>query len=109
MVGAHPGGLDSSGCHHDREHGGYHCHREQSGSADFYTMPSSVKRDRRGRIQRSSSARRRFLKAQGLTRTPAGCQVDHVVPLAKGGADDPANMQLLCGAALEAKERTELK
>src|SRR3546814_12113382 len=23
---AHPGGLDASGCHHDRKHGGYHCH-----------------------------------------------------------------------------------
>ncbi len=24
---AHGGGLDSSGCHHDRKRGGYHCHR----------------------------------------------------------------------------------
>lgn len=24
---AHGGGLDSLGCHHDRKHGGYHCHR----------------------------------------------------------------------------------
>lgn len=24
---AHPGGLNSSGCHNDRKHGGYHCHR----------------------------------------------------------------------------------
>lgn len=23
---AHPGGLDSNGCHHDRANGGYHCH-----------------------------------------------------------------------------------
>ena len=23
---AHPGGRDSYGCHHDRKHGGYHCH-----------------------------------------------------------------------------------
>lgn len=23
---AHNGGLDSLGCHHDRKHGGYHCH-----------------------------------------------------------------------------------
>ena len=26
-VDAHGGGLDSSGCHHDRKRGGYHCHR----------------------------------------------------------------------------------
>lgn len=23
---AHGGGLDASGCHHDRKRGGYHCH-----------------------------------------------------------------------------------
>jgi uncharacterized protein YecT (DUF1311 family) len=27
-VFAHGGGLDSSGCHHDRKNGGYHCHRD---------------------------------------------------------------------------------
>jgi hypothetical protein len=24
---SHGGGLDQSGCHHDRKNGGYHCHR----------------------------------------------------------------------------------
>ena len=32
---AHGGGLDSSGCHHDRKRGGYHCHRSS------YTPPPS--------------------------------------------------------------------
>jgi hypothetical protein len=27
-VRAHSGGLDAFGCHHDRKHGGYHCHQE---------------------------------------------------------------------------------
>lgn len=27
---AHPGGLDAKGCHHDRQRGGYHCHRPQA-------------------------------------------------------------------------------
>lgn len=26
-AGAHPGGLNSEGCHNDRRNGGYHCHR----------------------------------------------------------------------------------
>lgn len=27
IASAHPGGLNRSGCHNDRKHGGYHCHR----------------------------------------------------------------------------------
>ena len=30
---AHGGGLDKYGCHHDRKHGGYHCHRGSSAAA----------------------------------------------------------------------------
>jgi hypothetical protein len=52
---------------------------------------------------------RGFLLAHGLTRTPPGCQIGHTVPLAKGGADVPANMQLLCGEGLREKEATELR
>lgn len=26
-AGAHPGGLNSEGCHNNRKTGGYHCHR----------------------------------------------------------------------------------
>lgn len=29
---AHPGGLNSEGCHNDRRNGGYHCHRSGNGS-----------------------------------------------------------------------------
>jgi len=31
-VAAHPGGLDSEGCHNNRKTGGYHCHRGASAS-----------------------------------------------------------------------------
>ena len=64
-------------------------------------------RDSHGRIKRSSTARMEFLRSQGLARTPVGCQVDHIVPLSKGGPDVPGNMQLLCGEALREKEATE--
>jgi hypothetical protein len=49
------------------------------------TYCTACPRDSHGRIKRSSSARRSFLKSKGLKTTPEGCQVDHVVPLAKGG------------------------
>jgi len=35
---AHGGGVDSSGCHHDRKRGGYHCH----GGRRLSVMSSSV-------------------------------------------------------------------
>lgn len=74
-----------------------------------HRVAAGVQRDSHGRIARSSASRMRFLRSQGLTHTPSGCQVDHVVPLARGGSDTPGNMQLLCGEALSVKERTELK
>ena len=71
------------------------------------TYCTTCARDSHGRIKRSTSARTRFLKSKGLKTTPKGCQVDHIKPLAKGGKDTSANMQLLCGDALKAKESSE--
>ena len=31
----HGGGLDAYGCHHNRKHGGYHCHRGQFAGSMF--------------------------------------------------------------------------
>ena len=35
---AHGGGLDRHGCHHDRKHGGYHCHRGTGPSASSIAL-----------------------------------------------------------------------
>lgn len=32
---SHGGGLDGYGCHHDKKHGGYHCHRGQLAGKSF--------------------------------------------------------------------------
>jgi endonuclease YncB( thermonuclease family) len=39
VASAHGGGLDASGCHHDRKRGGYHCHRGNSSPAPVYRAP----------------------------------------------------------------------
>ena len=67
-----------------------------------------VERDSNGKIKRSAAARHAF-RERTSSRAPPGCQVDHVIPLAKGGPCVPANMQLLCGEALRDKEATELR
>ncbi len=56
---------------------------------------------------RSSTVRRHFLTALGLTRTPTGCQVDHRIPLFCGGKDELNNLQLICGDYMTRKERIE--
>jgi 5-methylcytosine-specific restriction endonuclease McrA len=66
-----------------------------------------------GRIRRSSSARHAFRElhpcpATGLTAGSCpGYVVDHVVPLKRGGADSPENMQWQSTAEVKAKDRVE--
>lgn len=43
-----------------------------------------------------------------LTRYPDGFEVDHVVPLAAGGADTDDNCQVLCIACHESKTRADM-
>lgn len=54
---AHPGGLDAQGCHHDRQRGGYHCHRPQTAKAAPPPMQSLVSGGRRGAYANCSQAR----------------------------------------------------
>ena len=51
----------------------------------------------------------RFLKKEGLTKTPKGKEVDHKVPLADGGADSVRNMQLLTEKQHAAKTAREAR
>jgi hypothetical protein len=64
-------------------------------------------RDSRGRIRRSQTARHDFMRATGYPRGRPGYIIDHVVPLACGGADAPSNMQWQTRVAAKAKDRTE--
>ena len=87
---AHGGGLNSEGCHNNSRTGDYHCHRST------YRTPSE-----RAPARRSTSARsefRRYAPCPSTGRTTGSCpgyEVDHVDPLACGGADAPWNMQWL--------------
>lgn len=57
------------------------------------------------KVKRSAKARMEFLKSIGLTKTPKGYEVDHIIPLHQGGPDTPNNMQLL--TIEEHKEKTK--
>jgi hypothetical protein len=72
-----------------------------------------VKRDPDGRIHRSPRARDDFKRTHpcpSTGRTTGACPgyvIDHVVPLKRGGADAPSNMQWQTKRAARAKDRTE--
>ncbi len=66
-----------------------------------------------GRKLRSAAARRAFKRSHPCPSTgkPSGAcpghVIDHVVPLKRGGADSPRNMQWQTSAAAKAKDRSE--
>ena len=68
---------------------------------------AAIARDARGRIQRSAAARHAFARQTGFPSGRPGYIVDHIVPLACGGADAPRNMQWQTLAAAKLKDKTE--
>jgi hypothetical protein len=73
----------------------------------------TVQRDENGRIHRSRAATDEFKRehpcpATGASRGPCrGYVIDHIRPLAIGGADEPANMQWQTRANARAKDKIE--
>jgi 5-methylcytosine-specific restriction endonuclease McrA len=58
---------------------------------------------------RSESEKQKFLRQRSLKRVPPGMEVDHTVPLAAGGSDTPANMELLPKSTHHRKTAAEAK
>lgn len=69
----------------------------------------AVKRNGKGKIARSEEARRAFEKQTGFPKGRPGYVIDHIVPLACGGADKPGNMQWQTTAEAKAKDKVERK
>ncbi len=73
----------------------------------------NIKRDGHGRIHRSSAAKTAFKKKHPCPATgesKGACRgwiIDHIEPLACGGADSPANMQWQTTADAKAKDKWE--
>lgn len=59
------------------------------------------------RHKRKSSTVQSFLKRKGLKRVPQGKQIDHKVPLSKGGSDSLRNLRLIKNKTHKKKTKQE--
>lgn len=102
----------------------YHAHSRssshRSSRSHLYRAPrtltyGTVQRDGHGRIKRSEAAKGAFKRqhpcpSTGKSRGACpGYVIDHVKPLANGGADDPSNMQWQTKEAAKEKDKWERK
>lgn len=91
-----------------KKDGTYVAPHEQKERAKHETpAPTSVARDKDGKIQRSEAARHAFARQTGYPNGRPGYVIDHIVPLACGGADAPSNMQWQTIEEAKAKDRVE--
>ena len=96
-----------SGSHyHSRHHTGSHSYTPRSYSR-HHSSAAVGPRDGHGRLKRSAEAKRSFERESGHPHGWPGHVVDHIRPLACGGADSPSNMQWQTTAEAKAKDRVE--
>jgi hypothetical protein len=87
-------------------------HHAHAGSQHSRAVPG-VPRDSHGKIKRDLKARADFKHEHPCPSTGKksgrcpGYTIDHVVPLKRGGADSPANMQWQTNEAARAKDKIE--
>jgi hypothetical protein len=68
---------------------------------------TAIPRSASGRIARSAAARHAFARQTGYPNGRPGYVIDHIKPLACGGADAPSNMQWQTVAQGKAKDKIE--
>ncbi len=61
------------------------------------------------KVERSATVKSRFLRSKGYKKVPPGYEIDHIVPLSKGGRDEPSNMQLIPKSVHKQKTASERK
>lgn len=86
---------------------GHHRGRSAAGASKPKNYCIDCPRDSRGRIKRNPSAKRKFKEMTGYPKGRPGYIVDHIIPLKRGGADSPDNMQWQTKEEARIKDQTE--
>ncbi len=108
---SHSSSSHHSGNYHGRSYApgssfhGYHASGSHHDATDRAAV--GVERDSHGRIKRSEEAKREFMRQSGHPHGWPGHVVDHVIPLKRGGADTPSNMQWQTIEEAKAKDKWE--
>lgn len=68
---------------------------------------TGVQRDNKGKIRRNEAAKKTFMKQTGYPHGRPGYVIDHIIPLSRGGKDDPSDMQWQTIADAKAKDKWE--
>ena len=85
-------------------------HSGRSSHPRAYSAPRSHSSTKSShRIHRSKAAKDDFMRQSGHPHGWPGHVVDHIVPLACGGSDDPSNMQWQTTEEGKAKDKVERK
>lgn len=72
-----------------------------------YSSLHQIPRDDYGRIKRDRAAVVEFKRESGYPKGRPGYIIDHVIPLKRGGCDDPGNMQWQTVEDAKAKDKWE--
>ncbi|MFZ1932293.1 MAG: HNH endonuclease signature motif containing protein [Thermoguttaceae bacterium] len=91
--GSTPHGYYASGSHHD--------------ATTSSRAAVGVQRDTHGRIKRSETAKKEFMRMTGHPNGWPGHVVDHIIALKHGGPDSPSNMQWQTIEEAKAKDKWE--
>jgi 5-methylcytosine-specific restriction endonuclease McrA len=84
-------------------------HRSTLSSSRSSNKCESCSRDSQGKIKRDPNAKSEFKRTNPKPPGCDHCEVDHIVPLSKGGRDDPSNMQWLPKAQHQDKTKRDLR